>query len=454
MHFRKTKTLYFFLSWLFIISNSKVQAQKDTVYFDSEWSICEKPVAEYYRVTKLQRESVISYSDTVSDFYINGMALMNGRYIDGQKQGDFIFYNPTGKIYKRGLYDNNEMKGIWSYYDSNGVLKAEFNCYSSVDFTPVLIINNAGDTLLKNSNGKFIFNAQKDLPGIFPPSCTYTVEGEVKNGMRDGEFIYSDNFDGKGLKFTEVYKNGEFKRGKDDTYSKGSLTVFKPFGFLNLVDLRFERIDNFDHSNMVFGFGDEGDQKVINFLLNNEIPEFKSQSESYDNNTKDFYNIIGTVIRKYTDIKGAKNISYSYPPNPVTSTLLAFSTTPEHINKLAKIEADATITIDTSGYVVNSSFAGNLPKNEIDEINYYLSRLSGLMYNEQGGERVFSNVTVKISTIIDTVKGNNETNSIYYKCIASNGENTDAASSLNQLSNPVTDKVQIEAKFPGGTAAW
>ena len=110
--------------------------EKDTTYYNEVFSICEQPVAEYYRVCNLNK-------------------------IENILDGEFIFYNKNGLQIKKGNYSYNEMTGNWFYYDSLNNLRTIFKCNSSSNVTSILIINANNDTLLKNGNGKFSFSGRK-----------------------------------------------------------------------------------------------------------------------------------------------------------------------------------------------------------------------------------------------------------------------------------------------------
>ena len=357
---------YFLVCFLLLNSYSlTAQNVEDTIYFDEDWSICEKPVAAYYRTSTLNRVNNIFYTGQTRDYYINGVLEMAGQYDkNGLKQGEFEFYNHQGKIVKEGTYVNDVMNGEWSYFDDGENLKAKFYCQTGTDFTPTLIITNNKDTLVKNGTGKFSFDTQKDLPHVFPPSCVYRVQGEVVTGLKEGMYTYTNLFNNKEFKRTEIYQDGVFKRGKDYSVATGSVKIDKPFSFLDLSDKNLEKVDNFYHSNIVFGLDKEGDKKVINFLLNQAEPEIKSSSNSFEENDKDIFIILGEVLRKYLKLPDAQHVSFSYPPGYKQCNLLSFYLPVENNSSVPNIHGSGVFTIDTSGFVIQSVFEGNLPKSQ------------------------------------------------------------------------------------------
>ena len=54
--FIKRKPLLLFIISLLYCCTAVSQEKKDTIYFDENWSICEKPVAEYYRVCTINKD--------------------------------------------------------------------------------------------------------------------------------------------------------------------------------------------------------------------------------------------------------------------------------------------------------------------------------------------------------------------------------------------------------------
>jgi hypothetical protein len=391
------------------------QTVEDTIYFDEDWSICEKPVAAYYRVSTLNRVNNIFYTGPTRDYYINGVLEMAGQYDkNGWKQGEFEFYDQQGKVIKEGTYVDDVMNGDWSYFDDSENLKAKFYCKTETDFTPIILITNSGDTLVWNGTGKFSFDTQKDLPNIFPTSCKYKVKGEVLLGLKEGTFTYTKLSGDKEFKRTEIYQNGVFERGKDFSVATGNVTVDKPFTFLDLSDNKLEKIDSFYHSNIVFGLGEEGDKKLIDFLLNKVSPQIISTSNSFEENSKDIFIILREVFRKYIKLPEAQYVNFSYPPATERCNLLSFSLPVERYDSTFNIHCNCVFTIDTFGYVIHSSFEGNLPKTQIGKINYYLSRLSHLMPYREGDEKTLSNIKINISTTIDTIKNEGKASEINY----------------------------------------
>ncbi|MBV9964008.1 MAG: energy transducer TonB [Parafilimonas sp.] len=446
------KPAFLFLLTFFCCYSSFSQEKKDTIYFDEDWSICEKPVAEYYRVCELNKNKEIFYKGDVVDYFIDGSIEMTGHYSDnGYKDGEFIFYNKKGIILKKGFYINDEMKGDWFYYDITGNIKVVFKCQSSTDFTPIFLVNNNNDTLLKNGNGKFSFDTQKDLPNVFPPAEEYFVEGAVVDSLKEGIYYYNSSQNHQSSAFSESYKNGKFIKGK--SYDE---TIKKPLAFLHLADANLNKVDVFYHSNSVFGFGADGDQKVVNYLLYNYFPEILANATSFYDNGKIIFDIIGNVLRKSLKDTAIKNISYEYPAKLPFYMYYSFIT-----SKPARdIKGNVSITVDTAGRIANFATDASLTQLEINNIKYYLSHVTGLKPYDINGEKTIANINITLNSILTSSEyGTTCLYEIY------NSDSVDATSLKNYASTSnfkaqgqdyykEFTSVQIEAKFPGGSDAW
>lgn len=444
-----TRTVLFFTFQILISTSIYSQTKKDTIYFDENWSICEKPVAEYYRIAALKANETIFYIDSVSDYYIDGTLEMKGYYDNkGIRNGHFSFFRKNGKKLKEGIFERNEMRGLWNYFNEKGNLIAQLNCKNSTNFVPLLLINNQGDTLLKNGNGKFIFSCRKDFPSVF--SADYSVQGEVINGKKEGNFNYwiGEVSEKRTAGYSETFKKDEFKTGRQISSGSPNIVLDKPLNFLNLEkESKLDRIDNFDHSNMVFGYGENALKKLINYLGFGTIPEINSESKNYSENIIDFYNIIGTVMRKSLKPLSFTNLTWSFPPSGKSCNILSFSI-PKSLATIIprEVHFNATFTLDTSGYVSNSVFKGNIKQDEINRINYYLSRLSGLVPFQKNNQKLETDLHINFVFV-------NEGG--YYKYLAFNADSLAESDFIQQEKFPKAPSiVDSLPKYPGGTEAW
>lgn len=436
-------TFMLFTSFIFC------QEKKDTIYFDEDWSICEQPIAEYYRVCNLNTDSIFFYKGEVKDYYKDGKLAVSGDYGEtGTKNGEFIFYNEKGNITRKGNYLNNNMMGDWYFYDSLGNLKAQFFCKTALDFTPILLIDNNNDTILKNGNGSFSINNVSDYPYILS-KFGLIVKGTIHNNVKNGEFKYY-SYSKKQLLFTEKYEDGRFVETKMHDIAFNPGWNKDRFFALALSNEQLDKAEAFYHSNMVFGPGEMGMQKLINFIRFKASPRILVKFAIAEKDKICFNIIFKMLIDEF-----ARN-SINYIVNDVedgnkSETLLTTNLNQTGLNLQRKLYGDIKLTIDTSGEVSDCVLKTNLTKDEENKMKYYLLHISGLPVKEDSGKKVNRMMTLQLKTIIDTQKNNSYV--VNYTIENSNPFIPDKIKSLNNEIVKNGD-VQIEAKFPGGSDAW
>lgn len=420
------------------------QDKKDTIYFDEDWSICEKPVAEYYRVCTLDRGYFL-YRGDVEDHFINGNIKMKGSYsIDGTKNGEFLFYNKNGFLIKKGNFLNNEMVGDWYFYNSIGVLKFEFFCRTSTDFIPTLIIDNNNDTLLKNGNGSFVLSL-KEEPFVIPLNVAVTLEGSVNNNVKNGEYKYYDSTPERNLIYEEKYEDGRFIKARWQVYPFRSDWSKQASAMFALNDIDLVRIDLFNHSNIVFGSDKNGLQKLVNYLQYNIKPEIQPSGESSYLNDGICFFIIDKVLLDDFRKDSSGNSVYPFITDVNVSHIFYSKEIPyTQINTVKQLNGDIVINIDSSGKVIDCSFNTNLPTSDINKIDYYLQHVSNLAVKKINEQKTNRQLNLKLSTVIDTEKNNMAV--VRYVLYD--------ADSLKQSDIANNKSPQVEARFPGGQNAW
>ena len=161
------------------------------------------------------------------------------------------------------------------------------------------------------------------------------------------------------------------------------------FFALALSNEQLDKTEAFYHSNMVFGPGDMGMQKLINFIRFKAPPRIFVK---FAINEKD--KICFNVIFKMLVDEFARD-SINYIVNDVedgnkSETLITANLNQNGLSKLRKLYGKINLTIDTSGEISECILKTNLAKDEENKMKYYLLRVSGLPVKKDSGNKVYS----------------------------------------------------------------
>lgn len=431
-----------FILFNFLLIPAFLYAQRDTIYLDYNWSLCEKPVASYYRICAINKEKLVFYTGPFEDYYIDGKIEMIGAYDDkGRKEGNFISYYQNGNKKAEGSYKGDLYNGYWSFFDRNERLMMQLNCTNNYDFVPTFLLSQNGDTLLKDGNGRFVFH-KDDFKEFFTKESSCRMEGEVASGKKEGTISYYSCFENDKLDYKEMYQNGKFKNSSSE-FNRVATDV--SFGTIELTSEKLESVESFYHINPLFGNNDQGSKLVLDYIINKNFYGINTKATSFPGNYENFYDIIGYVINGSLQVSN----KFSYPANIMDDDRFIFN----RIGISSKnnfspriIKGNITITIDTTGYVSNSMFKGNFQKEEIDKINYYLSVIYGLKPYINNGMKNNKDINLKVYSYIDSSKVSDSTQRYTYMYLVENGDKVDV--------EPLPLIPDISAKFPGGQFAW
>lgn len=388
----------------FLLQHSFAQAVNDTIYYDHYWRICEKPISRFYRVSKLQMEPQWHFINDVKDFYIEGSPEMTGHYSStGRKTGAFTFYHPNGKLKKTGAFVNDTMKGTWSFYDVNGGLYFQIDCENNHSFTPLVIINPGGDTLLKNGTGHFAFKLL-DYPDVFPDARDCLVKGECLQGKKVGEWAYDLFYDnGWHPAAKENYEAGIFESGRQFHPVVGESELSEPAIVSDLSVHKLAQTEAFVPDPVFGDFApDTHAEQLKAFLLRGEAPVFASQAKKFDANVLDYLPLCAASIGyasasnpKLAWIFGGAGftkfnqgpwlVAYCIQTNngEITKQSDLFP-----VEKLKAYNAQINFTLYEDGTTSDVAVKGNFDKDVMVHIAYYLSRLTGLAPLRQNGKPV------------------------------------------------------------------
>ncbi len=201
----------------------------DSVYYNYQWKICEKPIAAYYRIGILAGTSDgWYYTGKIKDYTINGTLLMTGEYnVQGVKEGKFQFYYTNGNILAEGEYKQGLMSGPWNWYYANGNEKAIIVfAGNDRDFYFQKFTDSTGKTTLANGSGDFLWCTNP----FEEHQSTYIFNGSFTEGKRSGNWSYHKppGADNTLMGFTEKYnRKGECTGVITEDYKYKNIKAFQ-----------------------------------------------------------------------------------------------------------------------------------------------------------------------------------------------------------------------------------
>lgn len=125
------KTIFTLLICLIISQISFGQQEK--VYYDSDWKVCNKSKADYYRLISFDENG--KPKGKVKDFYITGELQWEGYFSSVDKydnskdinEGECIWYYKNGNKSRQSVMNKNLENGITTYWYENGNKSTEAN---------------------------------------------------------------------------------------------------------------------------------------------------------------------------------------------------------------------------------------------------------------------------------------------------------------------------------------
>lgn len=389
------------------------QVFRDTLYYDYKWAICEKPIASFYRIAEIHTTSNNAFfTGRVRDFYGNGQMEMEGNYDSlGKKDGRFVFYNKMGKQAAVGEFKKDVPMGIWSYFDKDERLNVQLKFDGALDFTPFFVVSSAGDTMLRNGNGKFNI-ATTDFPYVFHNGDTvrlssgtsYTIQGSSREGKKEGRWITSTSSNPSFA--DELYKQGSFVKGRWVYANRTTAPLSKPVKLVmaNTFYNKFLATEQFSKDHVFNSYGsDHSGEAVARFLFDKQLPFIVSRSTSFEHNIADFMRQVIASI-DMDKINQGKNI-WQGSINAVAdhfngeAAVLLYSVQSDQkerweisrvipITSMPKINVEVTYTLEPEGQLSNITTKGNLDKDDLARLTYYLSCLSNLKPKVENGKPI------------------------------------------------------------------
>jgi antitoxin component YwqK of YwqJK toxin-antitoxin module len=208
-----------FLIILFLLVFTNIQAQQypkfnDLIeitdngnikyYLSKTFQIAHKNCSEYYMINQFNKE-YFELKDSIKVFYNDDKLYLKGNFIDGKKNGLFIWYHKNGQVECTGEYSSDKRIGMWNYYYSNGNLHKKVNFIEDYELLVDFYEEN-GTHSVENGNGTFrdeiLISTSNTTPSI--------IKGDVVEGIQNGKWeIHSS-----GIKIaTEYFENKSFIKG-------------------------------------------------------------------------------------------------------------------------------------------------------------------------------------------------------------------------------------------------
>jgi hypothetical protein len=131
----------------------------DTLFYNTEWAVCNKINAKYYRIIKRENELFI-----VFDYYLNDTLQMVAKcksIYPEIKEGECTYFYENGKPETKGYYHEDKQVGIWKNYNKKGRLINtqdyrfnEVTSYDNITWAP----QNQSSLIVCNVNYRFKLN--------------------------------------------------------------------------------------------------------------------------------------------------------------------------------------------------------------------------------------------------------------------------------------------------------
>lgn len=110
-----------------ILISSTLLAQKDTIWYDSNWGETERAQASYFRPAPDKKDNGYWWQD----YYVDGNSLqMEALSLSETEEiydGKVTWYNTNGKVSQTIHYKNNVQHGLRKNFFESGALESEFS---------------------------------------------------------------------------------------------------------------------------------------------------------------------------------------------------------------------------------------------------------------------------------------------------------------------------------------
>lgn len=188
-----------FLTILFFLTHFQSFSQTKT-YYTKDNQKTQKDSAYYYRLENFNEAGRVN--GQVQEFYMDSTLKMMGHYFNGKKDGDFIYYYPSGKMKEMASYKIDVPVGKLKNWYPNGKKQVEFLIEKEKQY-----ILNAWDTtgrqIVSEGTGDYV---EYDYENKF-----IREKGKLLNLNKVG--TWQAWFDNNRLFYSEEYENGVLVKG-------------------------------------------------------------------------------------------------------------------------------------------------------------------------------------------------------------------------------------------------
>ncbi|HHP7242861.1 MAG TPA: toxin-antitoxin system YwqK family antitoxin [Cyclobacteriaceae bacterium] len=234
------------------------------IYFDEDGHLMDKGCADFYRVVKLEKNRFV-FDGKFRDYDMNDNLVIEGQYLDGKRDGNFLSYYADGSVKGSFNYKNDIRIGEWTYWYPDGkkykTIEFKHNKPRVIDLWSI-----KGKKLVKDGKGKF----NDTLQLAESANAKVLIRGKVKNGMPHGKWTVVNT--DKGSKICdEFFKNGRFIYG---------VSYSKMFGSSEYKNQEFCKLINFNNDLVRLRFRSKA--CTGSMAANNaRIPEFPGEKGAF-----------------------------------------------------------------------------------------------------------------------------------------------------------------------------
>ena len=171
---------------LLFLGTCNLFAQKDTIYFDTDWNVKPKKEAVYYRLTNKEEQKFKEfflfedYSKESSNKIREGVTLKKEV---NAFEGEIVFYAADGTVSERSIFKNGARYGVQKLYYKNGQVKS-INYYLlgllkglSKNYSPAGILE---------EEGNYIEDLREGTWTLYYPNGKVKEQGMYLKGNRIG----------------------------------------------------------------------------------------------------------------------------------------------------------------------------------------------------------------------------------------------------------------------------